>query len=225
MRFKSTNLRGINLRDVLPEAEFGRLADIRVTACSTVANRCQPGDIYVALVEGDRDGHGQAQRAVAAGAVAVVAERPIECGAPFCLVHDSHDAAARICQALAGQPGQRLKTVGVTGGSGRATTTYLAASVLEAGGLTTGVLGALGYCDGIESCPLGQHPDRRRLQRGWPTTLLARRVGISPTLRKSTLDRSRRVRPGRSASPHPQPGSELLHSRLVELLRPEGLAV
>ncbi|MGE0607217.1 MAG: Mur ligase family protein, partial [Pirellulales bacterium] len=238
MRARSTHHRGISLRDILPEAEFGRTADIRLAACSTDANRCRPGDLFVALVEGDRDGHGQVRRAVAAGASAVVTERPVECGVPFCLVRDTHEAFAQICQALAGQPGQQLKTIGITGGTGRATTAYLAASVLEAGGLAAGIMGSLGYCDGVDSCPPESAHIRPTAAARWLGRMAANQcshavIEISPAaLRRSALSGvefdviSVAGQLGRNNSDPNSPGEgELLQSRLVDLMRPEGLAV
>lgn len=53
----------------------------------------------------------------------------------------------RACQA---HPARTLKLVGITGDSGRTTTSYLTAAVLAAGGWRSGVLGSLGYFDGNE---------------------------------------------------------------------------
>ncbi len=43
--------------------------------------------------------------------------------------------------------------IGVTGTNGKTTTTHLIASVLEAAGYRSGMLGTLSYFDGIESSP------------------------------------------------------------------------
>ncbi|MEX0710908.1 MAG: UDP-N-acetylmuramoyl-L-alanyl-D-glutamate--2,6-diaminopimelate ligase, partial [Pirellulales bacterium] len=59
-------------------------------------------------------------------------------------------AFGRLCQSLAGDPSRRLKVVAITGTNGKTTTSYLAASVLSAAGFQPGIVGTLGYADGVE---------------------------------------------------------------------------
>jgi UDP-N-acetylmuramoyl-L-alanyl-D-glutamate--2,6-diaminopimelate ligase len=108
--------------------------------------------VFVALSGIAHDGHQFARSAIERGAGAILVERPLRLeGVPQCLVPDSHDAFGRLCQALAGNPSQRLKVVGVTGTNGKTTTSSLIASVLSTAGCRVGTLGTLGYCDSIES--------------------------------------------------------------------------
>ena len=69
------------------------------------------------------DGDDFVAEAIARGAVAVVAERPLRRQVPVCLVPDTREASGRICQALAGQPSHKLTVIGVTGTNGKTTTT------------------------------------------------------------------------------------------------------
>ena len=69
-------------------------------------------------------------------------------GVPMCVVGDTREAYGRICQALAGDPSRKLKTIGVTGTSGKTTVSCLIASVLQAAGIRVGLSGTLGACDG-----------------------------------------------------------------------------
>lgn len=141
---------GVQLRDVLTDAEFVGAQDVAVSRCTTDARACLEGDAYVALVDGETDGHAAVAEAVRLGAKAVVASRPIATSVPVCYVPDTHTAYGRICQALAGDPSRRLHAIGVAGSFGKTTAGYLIASVLNAGEKTTGVLSSLGYCDGAE---------------------------------------------------------------------------
>ncbi len=147
---------GVSLRAVLPDARLPGNQDIRVTSCTNDSRRVRPGDLFVAMLGVEHDGHEFAHEAIARGARAVLAERALPAWqVPVIQVGDTRQALGRLCQALAGQPSQRLKVVGVTGTNGKTTTTLLIASILEAAGHLPGVLGTLGYFDGLELEPAG----------------------------------------------------------------------
>ena len=150
------NSPGISLRQLLPEARFIGAKDLRVQAVSADSRNCQRGDIFVALVGTRADGHEHVEEAIARGASAVVVERLLPGDFPQCVVDDARIAFGQICQALAGNPSQSLKVIGVTGTNGKTTTSCLIASILQAAGFEPGLLGTLGYCDGlaIEDAPL-----------------------------------------------------------------------
>jgi UDP-N-acetylmuramoyl-L-alanyl-D-glutamate--2,6-diaminopimelate ligase len=140
----------VRLRAVLADAEFVGANDIGVVRCTTDAASCVEGDLFVAVSDEQSDGHTSVAQAVRLGASAVVASRPILAGVPVCYVPDTRQAYGRICQALAGDPSLKLRTIGVAGSFGKTTAGYLIASVLNAAGRTTGVLSSLGYSDGVE---------------------------------------------------------------------------
>jgi len=142
---------GVSLRELLPDASFLGAPDICVTGCSADSRQCRPGDLFVALLGSDTDGHDYAAEAIQRGAKAVLSERLLPIGgAPLCMVHDTRAAYGQLCQALAGHPSRRLNVIGVTGTNGKTTTTALIASVLAAAGYRAGTLGTLGYTDGYE---------------------------------------------------------------------------
>ncbi len=64
-------------------------------------------------------------------------------------------AHARICQALAGDPSHQLVTVGVSGSFGRTLTAMMVRSIFEAAGQRTGLLGSLGFFNGISARTVG----------------------------------------------------------------------
>jgi UDP-N-acetylmuramoyl-L-alanyl-D-glutamate--2,6-diaminopimelate ligase len=154
--FAATQPPGVSLRELFPRARFIGAADIRATACSADSRQCRAGDVFVALVGSGHDGHDYAARAIGAGARALLVERPLPgISVMQCVVPDTRVALGRLCQALAGNPSQRLRVVGVTGTNGKTTTSSLLASVLAAAGCRVGTLGTLGYFDSIESTPPG----------------------------------------------------------------------
>ncbi len=152
MRDRAAHIRGISLRQTLPEAEFIGAADLRVTSCCADSRACRPGDLFVAIAGEQADGHAYVRQAAERGAVAVLTDRPLpsDCQLPACYVADVRAAYGRVCQALAGNPARRLRVIGITGTNGKTTTSYLTASVLAAAGYRAGILGTLGYFDGDE---------------------------------------------------------------------------
>jgi UDP-N-acetylmuramoyl-L-alanyl-D-glutamate--2,6-diaminopimelate ligase len=154
MERRANTVRGVSLRELLPESQLLGAGDIRVHSCTSDSRRCRPGDLFVALVGANQDGHDFAAEAVARGASAVLANRPLPgLGVPICFVPDTAAAHGLICQALVDHPSRRLRVVGVTGTNGKTTTTHLIAGILSAAGCRLGMLGTLGYCDGEVVAP------------------------------------------------------------------------
>jgi UDP-N-acetylmuramoyl-L-alanyl-D-glutamate--2,6-diaminopimelate ligase len=145
----SLSLRRLLAEAAIDGAAFIGASDIQVTTCTHDSRRCLPGDLYAALVTPGRDGHDFVREATARGATALLVERLMPSpGVPMCVVGDTREVYGRICQTLAGNPSGRLKTIGVTGTSGKTTVSCLIASVLQAAGYRVGLSGTLGACDG-----------------------------------------------------------------------------
>ncbi len=143
----------LSLREMLSGAVIDGSGELRVTGCSCDSRACHPGDAFVAIRGTHVDGHDHLAEAVARGATAVVAERPVKAAVPVYVVPDSRQALGALCQAIAGHPSRKLRTIGVTGTNGKTTTTHLVASVLEAAGYGAGLLGTLKCFDGLETTP------------------------------------------------------------------------
>jgi len=141
---------GVTLGDLLPASRSFGGRDVQVTSCCGDSRQCRAGDAFVALVGAESDGHDYAREAVERGAVAIVAERPLPVNVPVFVVDDTGEAYGRLCHSLAGHPSATsVKTVGVTGSQGKTITSMLIASVLEAASCATGIMGSLGFCDGV----------------------------------------------------------------------------
>lgn len=102
---------------------------VRVTGpVVTDSRELGPGGLFVARRGEAQDGHDFASAAVEAGAVAVLAERPV--GVPAIVVDDTEAAFGRLARAVLDRLPQ-VTVVGVTGSSGKTTTKDLLAQVLE----------------------------------------------------------------------------------------------
>ena len=119
-----------------------------VTGVTLRAQHVRRGDLFAALPGARAHGADFAHQALEAGAVAVLtdpagAERESLKDIPV-LVHDDPRAVLGAAAAeVYGNPSQRLKVLGVTGTSGKTTTTYMLEAGLAAAGLATGLVGGV----------------------------------------------------------------------------------
>src|SRR5215217_1792251 len=116
----------MTLREVL-----GGGPDVVVTDLTFDNRLVGPGSLFFCVPGFTRDGHDFAPDAVARGAVALVVARPLGLGVPEVVVGDVRAAMARAAARFYGDPTARLPVVGVTGTSGKTTTTYLVRQLLE----------------------------------------------------------------------------------------------
>jgi UDP-N-acetylmuramoyl-L-alanyl-D-glutamate--2,6-diaminopimelate ligase len=104
----------------------------------------KPGALFVAVPGTRADGAGFAADAVRRGAVAVLAERPVDCApATLLLVPSARRALSLAAANLLGHPGDRLALCGVTGTKGKTTVTYLVEACAAAAGVPCGVVGTV----------------------------------------------------------------------------------
>ncbi|GAA4995897.1 UDP-N-acetylmuramoyl-tripeptide--D-alanyl-D-alanine ligase [Kitasatospora paranensis] len=106
----------------------------RVTGPVVVDSRqVTPGGLFVAVVGERVDGHDYAAGAIADGAVAVLASRPV--GVPAILVDDVVAALGRLARAVV-EHAHATRVVALTGSSGKTSTKDLIAQVLQRHGET-----------------------------------------------------------------------------------------
>jgi len=170
---KSRHAAGIFLSRILPSTRFIACEDILAKGCHDDPSRCGPGDVFVARLTAEGDGHEDVSSAIARGVAGVIAERMIPTfGIPLCLVPDSDWAFARLSHALAGDPAESLRLIAITGTSGKTTTAWLAASILSEAGLCVGVLSDLGCLDAESTEPVVADISHPHVLAAWLTRLV-----------------------------------------------------
>ncbi len=107
-----------------------------------VAGSVKPGWAYVAIKGARVDGHEFISVALQNGASLIVGERTLQ-PTPYLQTSNSREALAFLASQLAGTPSFKLKVLGVTGTSGKTTTTALLESIYSHAGLMPGLLGTV----------------------------------------------------------------------------------
>ncbi|HEY7056260.1 MAG TPA: UDP-N-acetylmuramoyl-L-alanyl-D-glutamate--2,6-diaminopimelate ligase [Vicinamibacterales bacterium] len=157
-----------------PEAERPRSDAVLKTQVNGIAydsRQVTPGSIFVALRGVNTDGARFASQAIAAGAIAIVAQsgRPADVTVPWLEVANDRGALASLAAVYYGHPSDELLLVGITGTNGKTTTSYILTSIFEAAGVTCGRIGTVGYrinereLDAPRTTP--EAPDLQRLLR------------------------------------------------------------
>ncbi|HUZ98299.1 MAG TPA: UDP-N-acetylmuramoyl-L-alanyl-D-glutamate--2,6-diaminopimelate ligase [Gaiellaceae bacterium] len=131
------------LAAALGAAEVVGPANVEVLDLVYDARDAGPGALFF-CVRGERaDGHDFAPQAVANGAVALVVEQPLAVDVPQIVVPDARAAMALGADAFFGRPTEELQVAGVTGTSGKTTTSFLLYAILAAAGRRPGLLGTV----------------------------------------------------------------------------------
>lgn len=106
--------------------------DTEISGISYDSRTTKEGDLFIAIVGFESDGHKYIPMAKEKGAAVVVCERVPECDVPYILVSDSREALALSSCEFFGNPSKEMTVIGITGTNGKTTTTYLLKHMLEA---------------------------------------------------------------------------------------------
>ena len=186
-----------DLTRVLAASEIGAHGDVHITDLAYGTDAVTPGTAFFCVPGSRVDGHAFAAQAVAAGAVALVVEEPLELDVPQLLVDDARVSMAVAADAFFGEPTRSLEVAGVTGTNGKTTATFLLRSVLEAAGRPAGLVGTVEWIVGGRPRPaLHTTPEAIDLQRLFREMLDAgdRSVAVEASSHGSVLRRLDRVR-------------------------------
>ncbi|NMM41451.1 UDP-N-acetylmuramoyl-L-alanyl-D-glutamate--2,6-diaminopimelate ligase [Pseudoalteromonas arctica] len=131
------------------------LQQIEVAATSLLVKQLRldsrdvtPGDVFVAIKGHQLDGGQFIDKAIANGAVAVIADRlcEFECDfEPLYLISDLNKKLPALASHFYQQPSKQLDVVGVTGTNGKSTTTAMIAHLAKFCDTQSAIIGTLGY--------------------------------------------------------------------------------
>jgi UDP-N-acetylmuramoyl-L-alanyl-D-glutamate--2,6-diaminopimelate ligase len=122
--------------------------DADVSGIEYDSRRVKAGDVFLAMRGESSDGNKFIDRAIAAGAVAVVTdssdEKPRE-NLAWALVPQGRRALARLSANFYKRPAERLAVTGITGTNGKSTTAFLLESILVAASRKSALIGTIEY--------------------------------------------------------------------------------
>lgn len=135
------------LVDGLPHRRVGPPGDPEVKAITHDSRRAGAGVLFAAFPGKAADGRAFVGEAVLAGAPAAIGAAPAPDGVevPYLEVESPRRAAGLLAARLAGDPAGRFVMAGVTGTSGKTTTTLLLDELLGAAHAKRGLFGTLVY--------------------------------------------------------------------------------
>lgn len=131
-----------SLLKVLPLTKVPREnPDIKSIANDT--RNVEKGALFICIKGHQTDGHLFAKEAVEKGAVAVLAEKEMDVGAPVIITSDTKRAMAVLADKFYGHPTQNLHLIGITGTNGKTTTSMMVENIFRDAGKKTGLIGTI----------------------------------------------------------------------------------
>lgn len=112
------------------------------------SRRVKKDSLFIALQGEQQDGHDFAAAAAAAGATAILGNRPAttELNAlPYIYYESPRRAAGLLAHGLYGNPSEQQCVIGVTGTNGKTTVSFLTQHILKTAGRACANFGTLGY--------------------------------------------------------------------------------
>ena len=124
----------MKLKELLQDIEILELQadlELEITGVSYDSRRTEPGDLFVAVKGFESDGHRFIPKALEKGAAAVLCEEAPSAEIPYVRVKDCRLGLALASRNLFKNPAGEMKMIGLTGTSGKTTSSYLLKHLLE----------------------------------------------------------------------------------------------
>lgn len=149
----------------------GAVPPIRVTGVTLRSADAESGDLFAALPGTSSHGGRYASEAVARGAVAVLTDPEglallgTDVHVPVLVHRSPRSVLGELAATVYGRPSERLRVIGVTGTSGKTTTTYLVEAGLRSAKRVAGLIGTVGVrIDGRDQASALTTPEAPDLQ-------------------------------------------------------------
>ena len=106
-------------------------AGLEISGVSYDSRKTEKGDMFVAIRGFEADGHKFIPKAVENGAAVILCEEKPSCDIPYVLVSDSRYGLAIVSRDFFGDPASEMTMIGITGTSGKTSSSYLIKHMLE----------------------------------------------------------------------------------------------
>jgi UDP-N-acetylmuramoyl-L-alanyl-D-glutamate--2,6-diaminopimelate ligase len=141
----------VKLAELIAGLELGRIegdAEVEISGVSYDSRKAGPGHLFFALARDAERNRANIQDAFDRGARAVVVRSggggTALPAVPFVYCGEPRRMMAAVAARFFGSPSERVDLIGITGTSGKTTTSYLLASIFEAAGFPAGIIGTIG---------------------------------------------------------------------------------
>ncbi|MET0758705.1 MAG: UDP-N-acetylmuramoyl-L-alanyl-D-glutamate--2,6-diaminopimelate ligase, partial [Mycobacterium sp.] len=147
------------------------VGDVRVTGVTLRGQDAEAGDLFAALPGATSHGGHYVDKAVRRGAVAVLTDAAglehiaADVGVPVLIHPAPRSVLGELAATVYGHPSRKLRVIGVTGTSGKTTTTYLVEAGLRSADRVAGLIGTVGIrIDGRDEPSALTTPEAPELQ-------------------------------------------------------------
>lgn len=111
--------------------EMSADAEREISGVSYDSRKTEKGDMFVAIRGFEADGHKFIPKAAENGAAVILCEEKPSCDIPYVLVSDSRYGLAIVSRDFFGDPASEMTMIGITGTSGKTSSSYLIKHMLE----------------------------------------------------------------------------------------------
>ena len=141
----------VNLAELL-KGEVGLPADLVITSYRTDPAQIEAGDLFICLTRDSAAAAAELETAKSRGASASLVDGalslPESLSENLYRVEDVQSIPGRVAQALYDFPASQMKSIAITGTSGKTSVSYIIAGMLAESGYPVGLIGSLGVYDG-----------------------------------------------------------------------------
>jgi len=143
------------------------LGDRLISSVTSDSRRAVKGSLFFAMPGTQLDGRNYCEHAIALGAVAIISDKVIGGFEEITVISSNvREAYSEAASKLYGNPSAKLRVVGITGTSGKTTTSFLLEAILKHSGMSCGVIGTINARWDNEVVELSHTtPDAEELQR------------------------------------------------------------
>jgi len=143
-------MKGYEIKEAFKDLEVSGNLEAEVKEIKYDSRKVGKGDIFVALVNGESDGHKFVYDAILRGATGVIIQEDIDIPPDVLVIKakDTKIAFAKLSSFIFGYPDRKLKVVGITGTMGKTSISYLLYRLFNYAGIKSAFIGTIGLGSG-----------------------------------------------------------------------------